>query len=944
MVADLAGVEWSDLLAPGGAELLAGGGFTLLEEIGRGGMGIVFRAQQRSPEREVALKLLSPVFAISGDGAQRLMAEAAMLAELDHPGILPLYASGLQDGRPWLAMKLASGGTLAARVADWRGRWRDCATLAASLADAVQHAHERGLIHRDLKPGNILFDDAGRAYVADFGLAKWQHADSGLTHTHAVMGTPAYMAPEVARADGRAATTLSDVYGLGAVLYFLLCGRPPYPQAGTLEILRRVVDEDPVPPRTLAPEMPGDLQVICLKALAREPAARYAGPDELAADLRRWLAGDSIKARPATRREKLVRWTRRHPRSAALVAALAVTIAGSGGLLLWKNQQLSNALTEARRSRDTAYSSLSYLTRDVPAQLEASGRLGDFSDIFSTVEAKLNALSKVSGDADGADLAHRAELYAHWSQVLNWSGLPQESRQKIQEAVQLASAAAQHRVSSSRAWVVLSMAGQLLAEQLSDDGEFAAARSVLDATRTVVKQALRLFPNDLGLRIQEAEVSYGRADSLETEANYEELREAALESRKVWMALQADVRASGDHHFQRQWRLRSSSPWYFLGVAAQETKDFDEAVNNFRQLLSERKEQLAELPDSGERMQEVAVASILLARNLSKLDSSPGEVIREHLDFADTLTERLVHRDPGNLRWLAEHASAALAKRVLHFDDEGKEGETACLKKCLTRLEPAHDSTRGHIQELRCEALFALAEIYNNTETAQKHWMDCLEGAKMAASSMPPRWANFDTFMNATKKAWPSFGNDPATLESVAKSWVKDAQAAAAVPGASPWWAAVEASARRRLADLHADNNRSDKARAENRIALELRRNLFKNGPRRVRLNLLKHIASPAAALLKSPGADASDAFLVLETMTELAPLALACTADRKWREEWLGAARTGLAALAAGDQRKRARIALQDALFPPGEEQAFSQLDDANLPVAPDRRKDTEE
>lgn len=305
-------------------------GYTVGGEIARGGMGIVYRARQHAPAREVALKMLLPFSAAQPELRERFQLEVRTLAGLDHPAILPIHETGEQDGLPWFSMKLAAGGSLAARIGTLAGRWREIATLSATLADAAQYAHERGVLHRDLKPGNILFDAEGRPFVADFGLAKFVDDERDVTRTHRAMGTPRYLAPEVAAGGVRQATTTSDVYSLGAILFELLAGRAPFEADGLPQLLRRIVEEEArFPARPDGAGIPPDLQVIALKALAKDPAQRYASARELAAELRRFLAGEPILARPAGRAEKFRRWLRREPALAAAIGA-CVVISGLG--------------------------------------------------------------------------------------------------------------------------------------------------------------------------------------------------------------------------------------------------------------------------------------------------------------------------------------------------------------------------------------------------------------------------------------------------------------------------------------------------------------------------------------------------------------------------------------------------------------------------------------
>jgi eukaryotic-like serine/threonine-protein kinase len=328
------------------------------DEIARGGMGIVYEAQQFEPRRIVALKMMRPQWAENEQARERFRREARAMASLEHPAILPVYDVGESDGLPWFTMKLAAGGSLAARIRDFSCQWRRTADLMARIARALSFAHERGVLHRDVKPGNILFDADDHCHLADFGLAKHlviEPEDLSLTLGTEVLGTPHYLAPELASGESRTATTASDIYSLGAVLYELLSGMPPYQGSSLPALLRRVADEKPRPLAEFHP--PRDLRAICEKAMSREPLQRYATAREMADDLERYLRGQSVQACQPGWIESAWHWCRRHPAVAALlvlVFALLATIAIGSSLAV---VQISKASREAVAARDRAETS-----------------------------------------------------------------------------------------------------------------------------------------------------------------------------------------------------------------------------------------------------------------------------------------------------------------------------------------------------------------------------------------------------------------------------------------------------------------------------------------------------------------------------------------------------------------------------------------------------------
>ncbi len=301
------------------------GDYELLEEIARGGMGVVFRARQRSADRVVAVKMILSGTLASPADVRRFRAEAEAAANLDHPNILPIHEVGEHDGRAYFSMKLATGGSLADRVSDLVRDPRATAAMVAKLARAVHFAHQRGILHRDLKPANVLLDGDGQPLVTDFGLAKRIDRDSGLTQSGAIVGTPSYMAPEQARSD-KVMTTAVDVYSLGAILYELLCGRPPFRAATVMDTVLQVLERAPVEPTKLHLGADRDLSAIALKCLEKDPAARYDSAAALADDLERWQAGEATVARPLGPIAIVGRWLKRHATAAITLPVLGLVL------------------------------------------------------------------------------------------------------------------------------------------------------------------------------------------------------------------------------------------------------------------------------------------------------------------------------------------------------------------------------------------------------------------------------------------------------------------------------------------------------------------------------------------------------------------------------------------------------------------------------------------
>ena len=355
------------------------GDYELDSEIARGGMGVVYRARQVSLNRTVALKMILAGQFVGETELQRFRAEAEAAANLNHPNIVPIYEIGLHEGRHYFSMKLVEGGSLADRMRNAeRGTRRagdlkspsgptkptdgDCKSpapfprtervaLLAKVARAVHHAHQRGVLHRDLKPGNILLDEQGEPFVTDFGLAKRLDGGSDLTHTGATMGTPAYMAPEQAAGRVKELSTALDVYALGAIFFHLLTGRVPFIADTPLATMKLVMEKEAPSPRTLDATIDRDLETICLKCLEKDAKRRYGSAEALAEEFERWLRHEPIVGRPITNGERMVKWVRRKPAIAALGAAVAAAVVLGIAGIFWQWRAAEEARDVAQAAR-----------------------------------------------------------------------------------------------------------------------------------------------------------------------------------------------------------------------------------------------------------------------------------------------------------------------------------------------------------------------------------------------------------------------------------------------------------------------------------------------------------------------------------------------------------------------------------------------------------------
>ena len=364
------------------------GDYELLEEVARGGMGIVYKARQTSLNRIVAVKMILAGQLATPDDVRRFRTEAEAAANLQHPNIVAVHEVGIHESQHYFSMEFVEGQNLAALVRENPLPARRAAEYVQTIARAVHYAHQQGTLHRDLKPSNVLIDTRDQVRITDFGLATRSRAGSdqhgSRTTTGQVLGTPSYMAPEQAAGKRRLVGPAADIYSLGVILYELLTGRPPFRAESAVETLHQVIHVEPASPRLLNPHIPRDLETICLKCLEKEPHKRYGTAELLADDLARFLSGESIVARPTRAWERGLKWARRHPAVAGLVATSAVAILALVGLVVGqhynsqlktlnhqvesRNKQLStvnNQLVAAKVSLETSNTGLA----------EASGKL-----------------------------------------------------------------------------------------------------------------------------------------------------------------------------------------------------------------------------------------------------------------------------------------------------------------------------------------------------------------------------------------------------------------------------------------------------------------------------------------------------------------------------------------------------------------------------------------
>jgi serine/threonine protein kinase len=376
------------------------GDYDILEELGRGGMGVVYKARQRSANRIVALKVIRADRLEGGSAEEcqrwldRFHREARAAARLVHDHILPVYEVGQADGRHFYSMRYVEGRSLAEVLREGPLPERAAAVCLERVARAIDYAHAQGILHRDLKPGNILLDADQRPYVTDYGLAKWMEGPQDMTQTGQWLGSPPYLSPEQAQ-DAARVTAASDIYGLGATLYHALTGRPPFQAAEVLETLRQVKTDDPVPPYQLNPAVSRDLETICLKCLAKEPSRRYTSALALAEDLRRFLAGEPIQARRTPLWERAGKWARRRPTAAVLVGVTSLALAAILILSTWYTARLQGERNRAEGALESLRTVEEILAR-AQTGVTKLGQSYDQKDLSKEAEAEYRLAVELS--------------------------------------------------------------------------------------------------------------------------------------------------------------------------------------------------------------------------------------------------------------------------------------------------------------------------------------------------------------------------------------------------------------------------------------------------------------------------------------------------------------------------------------------------------------------
>jgi tetratricopeptide (TPR) repeat protein len=668
------------------------GDYELLTCLGQGGMGIVFRARQISLDRLVALKMVRGDYVETDTEARRFRREAELVAQLDHPHIVPVYEVGEQDGRCFFSMKLIEGGDLLKQ----RERFAapaEAAALTRTVALAVHHAHQRGILHRDLKPSNILLDEAGRPYVTDFGLAKRLAADSHLTQTGLLVGTPSYMAPEQAGGSASAVTTATDVYGLGTILYVLLTGHAPFAGETVLETLEQVRAREPRPPRRLNRSIPRDLETICLKCLAKDPAQRYASAAHLAEDLSRFVEGKPISARPAGAVTRLAKWARRRPALAALIGVSAVAAASLLVVSMTYQHQLHGALDEAQNNAEEARQSKEQAT-----------------ERYRQARAAMHKMLERVSDRSRADVPRVQEL----------------RRQQQEDALAFLLSVAEQQSDDPEILADVGEARYQAAKLQLELGRRQAALANFEQARDLFEALANRFPGEPSYRFR-------WADTLRMHCGCDITPEASASYLRRALSLFEELSAQdGDN---ATYQAGCAACHHNLGGIAFNRRDWKEAEDQFRQALAIEKELTRLHPRARQYLGSLAKTQLALSVAFQQQAGREQECTDFH-NQAEGSLEQLIREDPNDYESMEALAALRVNWAYVLQAQNKADAALADLDKNLALLRPVHarEPTLDPIRDKLLRTYGVRAQILENL----KRYPECIAAQEQVVALAEP--------------------------------------------------------------------------------------------------------------------------------------------------------------------------------------------------------------
>ncbi len=629
------------------------GEYEIIEEIARGGMGIVYKARQGRLNRTVALKVLLGGIISHPAQVQRFNAEAQIVAALNHPNIISVHEIGEERGACYFSMPLVNGLDLAKLG---RVQPEKAARYVQKIAEAVYHAHQRGVLHRDLKPNNVLIDEQDEPRVVDFGIAKLTAETHTITQTGESLGTPSYMAPEQVHPDASSVSVATDIYALGGILYFLLTGRPPFNGPSRDQTLWSVFYDEPKRPSESDPLVPRDLETICLKCLSKDPADRYATCGDLAEDLRRFLADEPIRARPISVARRTVLWSRRNPALAACAAALVAALCY--GVIA---QQL--ALRQARKARADAETLIGFMDKEITDKLRPLGRLEDTATVVREAEAYFSRQSEADSGPDF--LLRKASYFWRAGNLQRDLGKLTEADRLAREGLATLDRFQSKRQSDAESWTLRARLELLVFQIDKAFGKKAEADEF--ATRALANQrrAAEVAPED---SIQSAVLS---EMLMETGRFYRDERRSETADTQLEEASERLSAISARNPNDLTVRRLLAQTHYDRGIAQQNAHDNASALQEFKLYIRALEEIKPAAESDRDWQYELATAYGRAADAYYSLGSR--ELCEKLVENWTSATEKLVAIDPKNILWRASLAQSLAWAGMVTRDKAGAE-------------------------------------------------------------------------------------------------------------------------------------------------------------------------------------------------------------------------------------------------------------------------------
>lgn len=750
-------------------------GYEILGELGRGGMGVVYKARQLGLNRLVALKMVLAGAHAGEEQLARFRLEAEAVAHFQHPNVVQIYDIGQHQGLPYFSLEFVDGGSLSDKIDNKPQTPLEAAAMITVLAQAMAYAHQNGIIHRDLKPVNVLLTRDGQPKIADFGLAKRLEGDSTHTRSGSIMGTPSYMAPEQARGDTKLAGPSVDIYALGAILYEMLTGHPPFVGATVLDTIEQVRTQEPVPPRTLQPNVPEDIETICLKCLQKETHKRYESMEALADDLTRFLKGEPIKARPIGNLERLWRWTKRNPRIAALSGTILILliagIVGSTTAAFTINrsraaavkardeadlnaQAAEKARDEATRSAQAAEKARDEASRNAQlAERQANLAMGVLQDLISKVQDKLEDVpgnqelrkeildialkgmdeARKLNDAHPQAEASRAAAYERMGRIYKQIGKSEEAMAQFQKVYEIVEQRFQQKPENVNRKHNLAFVLRLLAEMSMD------LRRDMAATLDYYKRALKLQeeivqrPKDVEGSI---EPTVAQAQLAETHvrlgATYYRLGEPAqaLPHFRDALAIREKLVVPLSEKPTREEQIRRynalqdlSRTWIAIGDTSFRLKDRTAAEDYYGKAVDLREQLLKEQPKAPFFKQQLG--QVLGMRGEFWLRIGQFGKARADLDRAVTLSQEVAKVDANQVDYQRDLALALYRRAEVALEQKDASQAESDFRRCreireeLARKDPKNVRRRMELMMVlaHCGEFARAAEL---AQTVQK--------------------------------------------------------------------------------------------------------------------------------------------------------------------------------------------------------------------------------